>query len=317
MIDFLRGFALFTIIFIHSLVPYLSQADIHRWWNGAQYAVQMFVFCAAYIYFSHEITKKEKPVEYIVRRLKRLLIPYFIFLISFLAILLLTQPKMVTASYILASLFLLGGVDVNWLVVLFIELTVVFLFIKSLKTSGQLFFYVLAALSSLMLLFVHLPVNYKLIMWLPWSVVIFYAQQVVKNERNNRFHFLSLLLGMVLFAVSFVTLTILGRSTVFFDNKYPPNLFYLSYGIIWIAAVYLLQPVLLPMMNKLKRPILFLSSRSYTLFFIHTAVIYIFNTYYLPLRMYPLSFFLSVFLTSVCIQLALDGILKKFDTIRV
>ena len=90
LIDFFRGSALITIIFIHSLVPYLSQPDIHKWWNWAQYAVQIFVFCSAYVFFSHEITKKEKLFPYFIRRIKRLLLPYFIFLASFIFIFLLT-----------------------------------------------------------------------------------------------------------------------------------------------------------------------------------------------------------------------------------
>jgi len=317
LIDFFRGSALITIIFIHSLVPYLSQPDIHKWWNWAQYAVQIFVFCSAYVFFSHEITKKEKLFPYFIRRIKRLLLPYFIFLASFIFILLIIKPNTLSISYLFQSALLIGGVDVNWLVVLFIELTVVFQLIKTFGKKGQTVYYSLAAISSILLLFCKLPVSFKLIMWLPWSVIIVYAQHIVKRETNVRFHLATLVVSVIAFLFAFITLTSLGRSTTFFDNKYPPNLFYLSYGVIWISALYLFQPRLQSVIQKLTKPVLFFSTRSYSLFFIHTLVITVMISLHLQQSVYPISFFLSVFLTSICVQLVIDSFVNKFDTMRI
>ena len=116
-IDFLRAVALITIVLIHSLVPYLNDPLNHQLWNVSQFAVQIFVFCSGYLFFSREFDKEEKvDMRYITKRLKRLLVPYYVYALVFIPILFFTHHSTATLDYIVSSLLLTGGIDIGWLV---------------------------------------------------------------------------------------------------------------------------------------------------------------------------------------------------------
>jgi peptidoglycan/LPS O-acetylase OafA/YrhL len=306
-IDFLRAVALITIVLIHSLVPYLHDPLSHQLWNASQFAVQIFVFCSGYLFFAREFDKEEKvDMTYIIKRLKRLLVPYYIYMLIFIPILFFTHRSSVSLSYIVSSVLLTGGIDIGWLVLLFIEFIFILLFLKySLKNNNYLFFilFFISFLSSVIFLITKSPLDYRLIMWLPWALVLIYAYYFKLYETAPQKLFKVSIGTLAMFIVSFVYVKTTHRSTVFFDNKYPPNIFYLTYGLLFIPFLYTIG-------TKIKNnPFIdFFSRYSYSLFFIHYLVIYILTFLQLPRYLPALVFFFIVLSISAGIQLCFNKV---------
>src|SRR5207247_1155540 len=93
-------------------------------WNFNEWAVAAFIFCSFYIFFyqQHNLGITDF-LQHIVKRLERLLVPYFYFLSVFLLITAYFEPQKIKVDFILSSIFLMGGVDINWLILLFVILT--------------------------------------------------------------------------------------------------------------------------------------------------------------------------------------------------
>lgn len=294
-IDFLRGISIFLVILIHCTVYYFSNPIARTIWNYAQLAVPVFIFCSFYIFFAKEFTSQEPFWLYLIKRTKRLLIPYFIFLPFFFALVLFTNPLVFNTKYIIQSITLTGGIDLNWLILLFLELTVILSLLKATKYK-KYFLYPLTVCSiliSLLFVFSHVPpaINYKLIMWLPWSLILGFSYLFVKLKTKK---IALLLLGIVccsMYLFLHIYLVTHGDSTIFRENKYPPNLYYLSYGMASIIFLYLLAP----MFRWLEGPITFLSTYSYQLFFIHYFFLILF-VHFKALLMLPWWIFFAVVL---------------------
>ena len=147
-IDILRGIGLFCVIFIHALAYYLNDITAHVFWNYLQFAVQIFVFCSGYIFFVKYLPQTNfNWLQYFIKRVKRLLIPYYIFLALFLPIVFFTEPKKFQIPYIIDNLLVKDGIDINWLILLFIQLTLVTIFLKYAINKKKLLFYLYTALS--------------------------------------------------------------------------------------------------------------------------------------------------------------------------
>lgn len=305
-IDFLRGVSLFLVILIHCTVYYFSNPIARTVWNYAQLSVPVFIFCSFYIFFAKEFTSQESLWLYLTKRIKRLLIPYFIFVPFFLVLLFFLNPLILNTKYVIQSITLTGGIELNWLILLFLELTVILSVLKATKYKEYFLFplTVCSILISLFFVFFHLPsaINYKLIMWLPWSLILGFSYLFVKFQRKK---IALLLLGIAccsMYLLLHVYLVTHGQSTIFRENKYPPNLYYLSYGMTSIIVLYFLAPVF----TVLKKPITFLSTYSYQLFFIHYFFLIWFVQYKQLLDLPWWVFFCIVCGTTIITQLFLS-----------
>jgi hypothetical protein len=144
-IDVLRGVSLLAVIFIHCLAYYLSDNVAHTLWNYSQFAVQVFVFCSGYLFFKKFIGTNTQPsFNYLFSRIKRLLVPYYIFLVTFIPIIYLTQRKKITFTFLLENILVKDGIDINWLVLLFIQFAALIHHLENnnvpaegVKVSGQ------------------------------------------------------------------------------------------------------------------------------------------------------------------------------------
>ncbi len=303
-IDMLRGIAILAMILIHTCYYFLSDKTALFIWNWSQFAVPVFIFCSAYLFF-----QKPQPlsISYFKRRLIRLIKPYYIFLLFFIPIFFFINPQTPKIKYVLQSIFLVGGVNINWLVLLFVCLTIIFPLISSYFKSFKPLFLVyllVSIISSALFVFYKFPLSYKYIFWLPWSVIAIFTHLFVLKENKKNFITLSASISGIIFGLSYYIERISRHNLGMYENKYPPTLYFLSYGIFMISVIYIFSKLLIK--NKtLTKIISFFSLHSYSIYFIHYTILIILAS---QIKLFPNweTFFLSVLITTIAIQFAIN-----------
>lgn len=302
-IDILRGVAVFAMILIHVNYFYISDKIAFVLWNYSQFAVPVFIFCSSYLFF---IKKKDVlSLNYFKKRFIRLLLPYWVFLIFFIPLVILNEPGKVSFSYILGSILAIGGVDISWLVLLFLIFSILFPIISYFFEKQKILFAIYAIISvfvSLFLVFAPIPLNYKFLMWIPWSTVALFSVLFIKFEHKKRFFPFFLTVSFVLFVFLLFVQINLNHTLSFVNNKYPPNLYFLSFGIFSISLLFLFAK--LKLFKPLNRGIAFLSVNSYSVYFIHYLVLYLSRIFLKNLPWYGL--FSVVLIFTVLIQIYIN-----------
>jgi len=318
-IDSLRGTSIFTMILIHTNAYFLHIPVAFALWDISEFAVPAFIFCSAYVFFlKFESLGKNPDIYYVWKRIKRLLILYYLFLLINIVFVYVGQPKRINTLFILKNLFIIGGFDFNWLVLLFVELVPVMIFLFYVGKKSPLIFYLysfISCVSLFFLLFFHSPVNYRYIMWIPWSTVVVAAWFFIRNEKKPWFFPLTLVSSLAVFLFSRAFLLSQHQSITQFNNKYPPNLYHISYGVFCVVILYFLLRYPLFKSEIFMKPIHFLSRYSYEVFFVHILMIYIFRTFFKTIPFTWATFFVVVLSLTICIQLAINTIKKMFQLI--
>ncbi len=279
-IDLLRGIATVAMILIHTSYYFIGGDKIALFiWNWSQFAVPMFVFCAGYVFFIKDRIKTLNDFSvYLKKRLPRLLIPYWIFMLFFFAIYWAVNHAL-SFNYIWQSVVVIGGIDIDWLVLLMIELAVLLPVIKYLQNKNLFLFKVYIVLNILLALaifYIHFNVNYKLIMWYFWGLSGISSMLIlpdIKPKLRNAI----LILAFLIFVGLFIQGLVLHHDLSFINNKYPPNLFIISYGLITCLGLYYLAER--GVFNYLLGPLSFISSHSYSIYFVHYSLLIFFASF--------------------------------------
>ncbi len=282
-IDFLKAVAVVALMIIHIFSYYLDDRLTFTLWNWLHFVVPIFVFASGYLLVS--VYKKyffdrKSYLLWIRKRVMRLLLPYYFFLFlhyflwwifpHFFQGLGLSKDL----KFIFSSIFLFGGVDFNWFVLLFVQLTILSpLIVFSLKNKKRFsIVFLTSVLFSLYFFFFRFPYQYfKRVMVIPWLMVFylgigsFLVERKLKKTNIKRFY----VFALIIFSFIFLFFYYYRPKIVFTENKYPPNLAYLSYGLamtyflLFIATLNLIR-------NKIfKKTISFLGENSYNLFLVH------------------------------------------------
>ncbi|MFA9288380.1 MAG: acyltransferase family protein [Weeksellaceae bacterium] len=311
-IDFLRGLAVIFMIFIHVAAYFLSNQLLKTSWNYAQAAVPFFVFCAGYVYFART-QEHIISLSYLWKRISRLLIPYYIFLIVYAIVFSLLGTEF-NLNFWKKNLLMTSGIDLNWLIVLFIQLTILMPILGWLYEKKKQIFWIVAGCfftASFSLLFTKINLDKRMIVWISWPVITIYSLLFAKNEKNTSFLIKSIVTGIGLHLLSLFLLQLQGKSLSFFDNKYPPNMLYMSYGVWSIALTYLVHAKSQLGKTPAQKVFDYFSVNSYSLFFIHFLIVYLLVVTSL---MYKWGFIPSlgvVFAASLVIQQALTFALDQ------
>lgn len=278
-IDMLRGLAIMGVIAIHTLSYQLTTPGAQLLWNYLHFVEGIFVFCSGYVlfakYHSLDLTNAK---AWIGKRIKRLLIPYyFFFFVHWMLFLLfpslfngfgLSQGQ----TFLWQSLFLTGGYNPNWLTVLFLELSLLFPLFLVLIHKKQLLvlFIFLAILCTIFFTLAPFPYSaFRYVMWGPWSLVFLLAYGVMSIKQKLQPVIGAVVSGGV-FLCLFFLFTSLHRSTVLIQNKYPPNLLYISYEFFGILLAFACISSFYHYIPQLVKTLLrFMSSNSYQLYFVH------------------------------------------------
>lgn len=321
-IDIMRGLAIIAMIAIHTAAYFPRNPTVYALWDTLEFAVPIFIFCSAYLFFKLEYHSHIKhSLGYFKKRLVRLLIPYYAFLAVYIPVMTHIEPKKVTQSFIINNIFLTGGIDFNWMVLLFLLLSFLMPLLIFLFRKHRVFFGVyltLALTSASVFLFIHPYSHYRLLMLLPWSVLIIFSWVVAEKEHSARWLTLLFAWSLVLFSITRAIVAVIpGGSVIHFHNKYPPNLYHLAYGFVSIVGMYCLARIFKRFHGLVRQPISFFSKYSYTIYFIHIGVIY-FITVVLKTKVdqgsFPV-FFAEVLALSAGIQLLLIGA-QRFSTLK-
>ena len=310
-IDFLRGFAMLVMVVIHVSAFYLSDKTTYLIWDYAHFVVPIFTFCSAYLYFEK---KSVAPFNfsYIFKRIKRLLVPYYIYLLVYFLYLLISKNQPLNFTSVLKQVLLFGGRDLNWLVVLFLYYLLLLPFIRFLsrKSIYLWIFTSISFLSTVLLLFTKFPYHFRLIMWLPWSTVLLFTYFLVTLKNKMRFLTISAISWILIYFIGIYLLLGQDKTLVFTENKYPPNIYYLAYGMFWITVLYVFHNLLSKFIKPMQPFFDFMSRYSYSLFFIHffylSVVIGTFN--YKAIPWWLLSIVLLI--VSLITQLGINYLLK-------
>lgn len=297
-IDNLRGISIIAMMIIHATAYFLKDKTAYFIWDNLEWAVPVFVFCSFYVLFEKNLEfKRDQLIAFYKKRLKRLILPYFLFLIIYFFLLYFFEQRKFNLNYFFANVFLYDGVDFNWLVLLFVYftfLTPMFFYIFKNKLF-KFFYFIFVILSSL--IFIFYKINYRLIMWLPWSFYLFLIP-VFQKKDNKKIVLITAVSFLIFLILRFFEIKI-GHNLSQFSNKYPPTLYHLTFGSFWIGVLYFI-------FNKKESKLLkFFSINSYSLYFIHFLIL-------LPivwLKIIPSNwflFFLEIFFGSIFIQMAIN-----------
>ncbi len=279
-IDTLRGLAILAMILIHSAAYFLSDKAAFYVWNYSQFAVPIFFFCSSYLFFYKEnLPTIKSAYPYFKKRLLRLLIPFYLYLAAYFVVVGIFERDRLTPEFVLRHLTMTTiAPEANWIVILFAIfafLMPLFAYLFRHKRTLLFGYLAISLLSSVYLMFFRFPLHFKLIMWLPWSIIVLFGLFFVKNERKKWFFPATIIFSFGVFILTFFIQIALGNSLVHFNNKYPPNLYYLSYGIFFITILFYFFEKDVVKFKSILKPVHFLSVYSYSIFFIHFIVLYV------------------------------------------
>lgn len=292
-LDFLRTCGILVIILTHTLSYYLSHRIIFTIWNYIHFVVVLLVFCSGYLMIAQNKNSFTKPREifsWYKKRLIRLIIPFYTYLLIhyFLWFFL---PRFFNGlnlkknfDFILQSVLFTGGVDFNWFVLLFIQLTVLFpLVICSFRKKIYfLLFISLMLISAIFFTLINFPgPTYRFVMWAGWLNIIFLSvfiyQQETKDtvlfETLKRYFFIGLTAGIFFLLMRVGLIGFRGKDLVLTKHKYPPDALYLSYGIAVSCIFLIISRIKQLSSGILGRIFQFIGRRTYQLFFIHYIVL--------------------------------------------
>ena len=275
-VDFLRGFAVILIILIHVTV-YFRNNPLAAWlWEYSQVAVPIFVFCSAYVYFSRP--DEVLSIQYFTKRIKRLIIPYYFFLLALFTYTFVLKGQPISFETIMRKVAFLNmnSRDLDWLVILFLSFMVLMPFIRFLSKKPLLFtlFTLLSLFSSIGLLFVTPNIPFRAYMWLPWSIVLIVSYFIAQFEKSKWVIPGTIGTFFLFYVLSKQLLLEMGKTLTLTANKYPPNIFYLSYGIFLMIIIYYMYNKFSLKNDSFARLVTFLSTYSYSIFFIHFLLLY-------------------------------------------
>lgn len=287
-IDFLRAVAIVGVIAIHTLSYNLNNSVHYFLWNYLNFVVVSFVFCSGYVLtylYKEKFYTDMNVLTWLKKRITKLLIPFYTYLVVHYALWFLL-PQFFSGlglqkspSFLLKSVTLMGGVDLNWLPLLFLQLTLLFpFFMKGLKQRILLKIYIsFSLLITTIFTATRFPYeHYRPAMWISWSVILLIAIYIFSKDHSDTHprmsisrYFKGAVISGALFAVMMLYTYMTGKSFQLVDYKYPPGFYYLLYGLCISFLILIIGQLTIHRYPMVKAVSLFLSKNSYALFFIH------------------------------------------------
>lgn len=284
-IDFLRGVGILGVIATHVFSDNLINPLNTFIWNYLHFVITSFVFCSGYVMYiayKDKVDSLKKLPTWYKKRLIRLLPPYYIYLFAHVGLVFLFPLYFEGLGiqknwqYIWQSIILTGGINENWLPLLFVELALLFPILLFLFKKCKPIFWGYIVVSCLITLFFTLsPFPYSLyrwVMWIPWSLVFVLSWYFAKRDQqksSSKIYLGISLISALIFAGLYVWFGNMHRSLTLIDNKYPPNIFYISYEFVVSFALLAVAQWKIFQRAWFVNLYTWLSSQSYGLFFVH------------------------------------------------
>lgn len=281
-IDFLRAIGIIGMIAIHTLSRNLINQTNYFFWNWLHFVEVAFVFCSGYVLtalYKDKLTSLSMTLSWYKKRLLNLLVPFWIYLAAHY-LLMIFFPSFfsglglkLSSDFIIKSVTLVGGIDLGWLPLLFIQLALIFPILIYLSKKRKLFItfiLLIVGFVTFFTLFTFPRSDYRWAMWIGWSLMLLVSMYVIKKEDNKKLGLISLMSLIGFIGLSLI-LNHYHKSFQLTDNKYPPNFYFLAYGMIFTPLLIFVSKI--PSVGHLKSFNKFLSVNSYALYFIHYIVL--------------------------------------------
>ena len=320
-IDVLKAIGILYIILIHTNAYFLSVPIAYTIWNIGQVFVPVFVFSSAFLYFSKSLVSQNiESVRYIIKRTWRLLPPYYIFLIFYFTLIFFGNRSVLTMHNIVPHLIFTGGIDSNWLVLLFIYFSVLFPLVAWAFKRLRILFWIMIIISlanALAFLWISPSISYRITMIIPWLLVVYPALLYTQRYPPSKKTVLSVAaITSIVLLFSYWVLTFNHHSLQLFENKYPPNTWYLAWGNGFIMVLVALRSGIEKIPQIMRPAIVYISKKTYSIYFIHQLFIYAITV---NLKLWPTSwvfFFIQITAITIAAQLSLDWILGRLHQRR-
>ena len=331
-IDYLRGVAILSIVFIHIILPtmnspqsiYSSKPLLFSIREILNFSIVAIIMCSGFsLYLSAKNLKYrfQDILLFYKKRLKRLILPWWTFcIISFISYylaenLLNIHLEKISLTYIISSFLLIGGLPLRWLILLLVMLSLLFPLFKYFFEKNSRIFVSALLLSYLFFIIISISnpynvyqtqnndisfiskVSFNLSFILGWSLVYllgFFLEELYNKHKLMKKELKVTFNFIFLSIIIYIVYSVIGLNTALYANKYPPSPYYLSYGI---AVTFVLLNLFFAYKHfihtHLKKILSFFSSNSYWLFLWSAGVL-------LPVQ-YLFSFlsFLNVYLRLV------------------
>ncbi len=325
-IDVLRAIATILIIVTHVFQYHLGGFLNTFIWNYVHFAVVLFVFCSVSVLLPSVQKMKLDATNLFIwcrKRFLRLIKPFYIYLCAH-ALLILALPSIfdgnglkLTPQFLIDSLTLTGGINFNWLVLLFIEIALVFPFIYKIsqRKAWSVGWVIVSFCFIIATLFLpDLNSLSRPIMIIGWSLIVLLSILIVQNKIRAFHVFLGAFIAFTLLLLTPASLLPGANLSIrLIDHKYPPDIYYLSYATMMSMAVYFLGKAKFWEQSWLKTGISFISKHSYEIFFIH----YIVLDASLRLSLGVWSQLLFVLLVTMGVTYAISKMVRFFATLRM
>lgn len=277
--------------------------------------------------------KGEPYLSYVWKRIKRLLFPIWIFLTGYFLVIYMTGYPIHWPGFgkIVSSYLLLSGIGYVWVIRVFLLVAIVAPFIMKFhkKTSSHTrYFSILSAVIigyELISLFTKpylrsaggtILENIALYI-VPYSIIFAIGLRLPELTRKQ---VLRLVMGSfaIFGVVGLVIFTMSGKIVPVQAFKYPPSIYYLSYGLGTSGAVWLVSDKILATIKRigLILPILFIAQNSMWIYLWHIPMVEIIQVpFYLK---YPLVVALASLVVFAQVRLMKQGLLPhiKNNSIR-
>lgn len=282
-IDILRAVSMLIMMTMHVNAYFLSNRLTYIFWSYSQWVVPAFILCS-FAVGNYQVSSIADYLRYVLKRMKRIYLPYVVWLgFYWLTVYILTKD-IPTLKNIISNLLVTGGVSSNWLILLFVYLTLagplmVYGVHKNQKV-GALIFGIGAPAS--LIFWVQMGVwnsHFRWAMVLPWIAITISQIYILNLIRLGKKKTVFAIIGMAFIIFWWMHFQFIAPNKMKIDlysHKYPPNIYFFIYCLWTTPAAYLISKwslKYLQMSKYVMSAVSYVSRNSYQIFFIHFIVI--------------------------------------------
>lgn len=327
--DILKTFGLILIIMAHTDFP--TTLDQFR-----EFDVPMMVIVSGILFDCSCRNKTYKFDEYLKKRIPRLIAPVWFFLAFFfgfyyLYYLLIGKLSKYPFSFqkILETFFLIDGIGYVWIIRVFTIVAILSVFLLKLRSffsrNSQFFLAILAIFAIHEAIISAIYTNnleaslqesttFILFSIIPYGF-LFGLGMCVPRMTKKELGWLTLFFGILFFSIFFYKYFYFGHIVPLRTLKFPPRIYYTSYGIFMTLCIYLMIDKLkvtqiLSKNRQVSNCIVFISSSTLWIYLWH--IFFIYDWYLIRVKLSPaLNNFVVFFLVVAILSIATTYFQKK------
>lgn len=239
-IDFLKAIGVCLIILAHTTIPEVVS-------QFRSFDVPLMVIISAIL--ANRTYKSGNTLQYIKKRFIRLIIPTYIFLIVFFMIMLVFQRNNLTLELIVNSFLLQKNDSIGfvWIILVYFMCAILIPFINKInikKTKNIICIFIIYITYEILAYF---KIGFEYNIWysifyyiIPYGIITIIGYNYEKLTKKEK---ITLLVGNFIVNIIFLLINLLvnNKYVLYTDYKYPPTIYFLTYGIV--VSIVLLEIV--------------------------------------------------------------------------